>query len=93
MSEHIKVACYAAVIYGSYNTKTECYELRLDSSDRITFIPAKHVARVVNRLKDGYTHITADPVFGLTRDEAGYLLSNADSIMKEINSTKYSYPS
>jgi len=82
---------YTAVINGSYNPRTECFEWRYDEN-HTTFVSAKVLARTVQRLKDGYDHVTADPRFGLTRYEAGYLFANADKLLKTINGTKFAYP-
>jgi len=86
-----KVGYYAAVIHGHYNPRGEEYVWQYDHNHG-TFVNAKKVARTVQRLKDGHNHITADPVHGLTRYEAGYLLANANEILKTINGTKFMYP-
>jgi len=91
MPETIEFGYYTAVLHGTYNPRTECYEFQYDEN-HVTFVPAKVVARTVQRLKDGHDHVTADPRFGLTRAEAGYLLANADKILKDINGTKFAYP-
>ncbi len=82
---------YSAVIYGTYNPRSECYEFKYDENHG-TFVSARKVARTVQRLKDGHDHVTADPMHGLTRDEAGYLLANANKILKDINGQKFVYP-
>lgn len=91
MPEKIEFGYYTAVLHGIYNPRTECYEFRYDEN-HVTFVPAKLVARTIQRLKDGHNHVTADPRFGLTRAEAGHLLANADKILKDINGTKFVYP-
>lgn len=91
MAECIEFGYYTAVLQGHFNPRTECYEFQYDDC-HVTFVPAKLVARTVQRLKDGHDHVTADPRFGLTRREAGYLLANADKILKDINGTKLVYP-
>lgn len=85
------VGYYAAVIYGIYNPHIQAYEWQYGHNHG-TFVSAKKVARAVQRLKDGHDHITADPVHGMTRCEAGYMLANADEILKTINGTKFVYP-
>jgi len=87
-----KTGYYTAVIHGVYNPNSECYELPIDDRSGI-FTPGKQVERTVQRLKEGYDHITADPVHGLTRFEAAHLLANADQILKDVNGIKTVYPS
>ena len=91
MQEKIEFGYYTAVLHGTYNPRTGCYELRYDEN-HVAFVTGKIVARTVQRLKDGHDHVTADPCFGLTRKEAGYLLANADKLLKDINGSKMLYP-
>lgn len=75
---------YAAVVYGRYNPQNEAFEWKYDHNHG-TAVSGKKVARTIQRLKDGHDHITADPVHGLTREEAAYMLAHADELLREIN--------
>jgi len=76
---------YTAVRFGRFDREAQAYVYQYDDT-HYSVVCAKKVARVVQRLKDGYDHVTACPVHGMTRQEAGYLLANAERILKEINS-------
>lgn len=75
---------YSPVRLGRYDRESEAYVFQYDENHS-AFVSAKKVARVVQRLKEGHNHITACPVHGMSREDAAYMLANADEILKEIN--------
>lgn len=92
MSQAVNLGYYAPVLYGKFNAQTGMYEWSYDEN-HTAIIPAKLVARTVQRLKDGHTFETACVRFGTNRDEAAYMLANADQILKDINGNTDKYPS
>lgn len=75
---------YAAVVLGRYDHKNKLFYFRYDL-EHGTMVDGKQAARTIQRLKDGHNHITADPVHGVTRKAAAYMLAYADELLKEIN--------
>lgn len=75
---------YAAVVHGSFNRETGHFVFQYDEN-HATMVDGKKVANTIQRLKDGHDWITADPVHVMDREEAGYLLANADELLKEIS--------
>lgn len=75
---------YSPVRLGRYDRESEAYIFQYDENHGAA-VSAKQVARVVQRLKEGHNHITACPVHGMSREDAAFMLSNADEILREIN--------
>lgn len=82
--ENVTLGYYAPVLYGRYNANSDMFEWSYDEN-HTAIIPAKLVARTVQRLMDGHTYETACVRFGTHRDEAAYMLANAEEILKTIN--------
>lgn len=80
---NIKLGTYSGVVYGRYNSRTGDYEFRYDDN-HVTMMDGKRVACTLKRLQEGHSYVTADPLYSLTREEAAYLLANADRILKEV---------
>lgn len=84
VSQAVKLGYYAPVLYGRFNAQTDMFEWSYDEN-HTAIISAKLVARTIQRLKDGHTYETACVRFGTNREEAAYMLANADEILKAIN--------
>lgn len=81
---HKVLGYYAAVVNGRYDHQRGVFYWQYDHNHG-TMVDGKKAARIIQRLKDGHDHVTADPLHGLTRDEAAFMLANADELLKEIN--------
>lgn len=81
--QSVNLGPYSAVVYGSYNSRTGNYEFRYDDN-HITSVSGKKVVRTLKRLQEGHSYVTADAMLEMNRDEAAYLLANADRILKEV---------
>lgn len=80
---NIKLGTYSGVVYGRYNSRTGDYEFAYDEN-HVTYVSGKKVACTLKRLQEGHSYVTADAMLGMSRDEAAYLLANADRILKEV---------
>jgi hypothetical protein len=82
--EHKTMGYYVAVLNGRFDRASGNFCWQYDDNHG-TIVDGKKAARTIQRLKDGHDHVTADPVHGLTREEAAYMLAHADELLKEIN--------
>jgi hypothetical protein len=75
---------YAAVVNGRFDRESGRFYWHYDENHG-TFVDGKKAANTIQRLKEGHDWITADPVHEMNREEAAYMLANADELLKEIN--------
>ena len=74
---------FSPVVHGTYHKETDCFMFPYDEN-HTAYVRGRTVARVCKRLLEGYDYRTADPLVGMTRDEAAYLLANAETLIKTV---------
>lgn len=75
---------YLPVIEGEYNRELGRYAYPIGNDGRMLIMEGSHVVKTIRRLQEGKTHVTADPIYTMSRYEAAWLLNNAERIIGEV---------